>query len=323
MKKFVRSFVVGAVVVALTAVAAAETTLKAVNAFNPDTFFARRFGAFVQKVNEEGKGLVQIKVVGGPEAIPVFEVGNAVRSGVVDLANTSAVFHANLVPEALAMTLTDKPISELRSNGGHALMDRIHQQKANMVWLARVSDGLGYHIYSNKKIGELADLKGLKLRSTPIYLGLFRALGVSALQVAPGEVYTALERGVVDGYGWPSVGAFDLGWQEKTKYRIDPGFYNVEVSLFMNKRSWDSLKPEQQQFLQRMVQWAEAQNAQDLALAEQEKQRLQQAGIEILTLPQAQATQLRAKAYEAGWEIVKKANAKEAAELERLFGQND
>lgn len=48
-------------------------------------------------------------MIGGPEAIPTFEVGNAVRAGVVDLANSSAVFHANMVPEALAMTLTDKP----------------------------------------------------------------------------------------------------------------------------------------------------------------------------------------------------------------------
>ncbi len=45
------------------------------------------------------------------------------------------------------------------------------------------------------------------------------------MQTAPGEVYTALERGVVDGYGWPITGIFDLGWHEKTKYRVDPGFY--------------------------------------------------------------------------------------------------
>jgi TRAP-type C4-dicarboxylate transport system substrate-binding protein len=50
----------------------------------------------------------------------------------------------------------------------------------------------------------------------------------------PGEVYTALERNVVDGYGWPIGGIFDLNWQEKTKYRVDPGFYDAEVSIIMN-----------------------------------------------------------------------------------------
>ena len=51
------------------------------------------------------------------------------------------------------------------------------------------------------------------------------------MQTAPGEVYTALERGVVDGYGWPIGGIFDLNWHERTKFRVDPGFYDAEVSL--------------------------------------------------------------------------------------------
>src|SRR5690554_1012409 len=116
-----------------------ETTLKAVSAFAKDTFYNERFEAFVEKVNEEVKSLLQIHVVGGPEAIPTFEVGNAVRSGVVDFANTSAVFHANLVPEALAMTLTDRRMDELRENGGYDLLNQIHVDKSNMIWLARVT----------------------------------------------------------------------------------------------------------------------------------------------------------------------------------------
>jgi hypothetical protein len=39
---------------------------------------------------------------------------------------------------------------------------------------------------------------------------------------------------VIDGYGWPIHALFDLNWQEKTKFRVDPGFYNAEVGLVMN-----------------------------------------------------------------------------------------
>ena len=60
-------------------------------------------------------------------------------------------------------------------------------------------------------------------------------MGATVVQTPPGEVYTALERGVVDGYGWPITGIFDLGWHEKTKYRVDPGFYSAEVSVLVNK----------------------------------------------------------------------------------------
>lgn len=305
------------------AVQAAETTLKAVSAFNTDTFFTDRFKVFVDKVNEDGKGILQIQMIGGPEAIPTFEVGNAVRAGVVDLANSSAVFHANMVPEALAMTLTDKTIQELRANGGHALMDQIHREKANMLWLARLTDGLQYHIYSNKPVNSVQDLKGLKLRSVPTYLAFFRAVNASALQIPPGEVYTALERGVVDGYGWPSVGVLDLGWQEKTKYRIEPGFYNVEVSLFMNQKSWDKLDDAQKNFLKEKVEWVESLNKEDLALAIQEKERQAQAGVQTITLPEAEAQAMRAVAYKAGWDGIAKTGSRRAVEIERLFGHGD
>lgn len=315
-------FVLGATL-ALSAFGAqaSEATLKAVSAFNQDAFYSERFNAFVEKVNSEGKGILQIHVVGGPESIPTFEVGNAVRSGVVDFANSSAVFHANLVPEALAMTLTDRRMSELRENGGHALMDKLHQDKANMLWLARVTDGLQYHLYVNKEIDK-ADLKGFKIRSTPVYLALLRTLGATALQIAPGETYTALERGVVDGYGWPSVGLLDLGWQEKTKYRVEPGFYNVEVSFFMNKNSWAKLNDEQKAFLQKQIEWVESLNEAELVRGEQEKQRQEDAGVKVLKLSDEASADLINKAYASGWESLHKVSPKNAAEIERLFGKD-
>jgi len=299
----------------------AEVTLKAVSVFAKDSFFDRKFEGFVKKVNEEGKGLIQIRMIGGPESMPPFEVGNALRAGVVDLANTTGVFHANLVPEALALSFSSTPMSEVRANGGYELMDKIHREKGNMVWLGRVNDGLKYHIYTNKK-PEDNSFKGMKLRSVPVYRSFFQSLGALPLQVPPGEVYTALERGVVDGYGWPSVGIFDLGWQEKTKYRIDPGFYNVEVSLFLNQDTWKKLDDEQRAFLRDQMKQLEARYGEDEVLAEKEKQQLQDAGIEIITLPPDQAKEFVAKANESAWKAIDQASPKYAPELRKLFGGN-
>ncbi|NBY04708.1 MAG: hypothetical protein EBQ82_04765, partial [Betaproteobacteria bacterium] len=81
---------------------AQEITLKAVNAFQEGTYYARNFERFVKKVNDEGKGLIQINYIGGPKAIPTFEQGNALRSGVVDMSNTTTSFVAGIVPEGLA-----------------------------------------------------------------------------------------------------------------------------------------------------------------------------------------------------------------------------
>lgn len=298
---------------------AAEITLRAVSAFGMDTFFSQRFKQFVDKVNAEGKGIMQIQVVGGPESMPPFEVGSAVRAGVVDLANTTGVFHSNLVPEALTLSISEKRIDELRANGGHALMDRIHRDKANMVWVARVSDGLQYHVYTTRPVAS-ADLSGMKLRSVPVYRAFFQALGATPLQVPPGEVYTALERGMVDGYGWPSTGILDLGWHEKTKYRIEPGFYNVEVSLYMNQNTWNRLDDTQRAFLEKQVQWVESLNAAELELGEAEKRRQAKAGIETITLPADEADKFRAKAYEAGWQAIAEASPQNVEALRELFG---
>lgn len=295
-----------------------EITLRAVSSFGMDTFFSQRFKQFVDKVNSEGAGVMRIQVVGGPESMPPFEVGNALRSGVVDLANSTGVFHANLVPEALAMSLTEKPIAELRANGGHELLDRIHREKANMLWLGRVSDGLQYHVYTNKAV-DSTDFSGMKLRSVPVYRAFFQALGATPLQVPPGEVYTALERGVVDGYGWPSTGILDLGWQEKTRYRIEPGFYNVEVSFFMNQNTWNRLTDDQRAFLMRQIEWVESLHHEDLALAEDEKRRQAEAGIETIELSPEIAAAFRAKAHEAGWASLIETSPQFGAQLRALF----
>src|SRR5438270_1069727 len=223
---------------------AQETTLRVVSAFSENTQYVKTLEGFIGKVNAGGKGVVQLNFIGGPKAMPPFEVGNAVRTGVVDLALTTGAFYTNIMPEADALKLTQLPATELRKNGGHDLINKIWNEKANMVYLARITDYSPFHLYLTKKIDK-PDLAGLKIRITPVYRDFFQALGATVVQTPPGEVYTALERGVVDGYGWPITGVFDLGWNEKTKYRVDPGFYTAEASVLVNKTTWAKLKHSQ------------------------------------------------------------------------------
>ena len=81
-------------------VSAQEVTLKAVTSFAEKTQFSKNFERFIDKVNADGKGVVQINYIGGPRAMPPFEVGNAVRTKVVDIANVTGAFYTNLMPEA-------------------------------------------------------------------------------------------------------------------------------------------------------------------------------------------------------------------------------
>ena len=239
---------------------AQEITLRGITSFAEKTFYSRGFERFIDKVNADGKGVVQINYIGGPKAMPPFEVGNALKNGVVDLANVTGAFYTNVMPEADAWKLTERPMAELRKNGGYAYMATLYDQKMNAILLARHIDNNPFHLYLTKPISS-ADLTGLKLRITPVYRDFFQALGATVVQTAPGEVYTALERGVVDGYGWPITGIFDLGWQEKTKYRVDPGFYSAEVSILINNDTWAKLNDAQKKVIADAAAWIEAQAA--------------------------------------------------------------
>ena len=79
------------------------------------------------------------------------------------------------------------------------------------------------------------DLKGLRFRGQPNYNAIFKHYGIAGVNIAAPEVYTALERGTVQGYGWPLWGINDFGWDKLTKMRVDPGFYNVVINVLMNK----------------------------------------------------------------------------------------
>jgi len=189
----------------------------------------------------------------------------------------------------------------------------------NAIFLARLVDNNPFHLYLNKPITS-PDLTGLKIRITPVYRDFFQALGATVVQTPPGEVYTSLERGVVDGYGWPITGIFDLGWHEKTKYRVDPGFYTAEVSVLVNKTAWDKLNDKQRAVLRNAADRAEAEAAGEF-VAENAKDTKRQAdaGIQTITFDAAAAAAYRTKAYQAGWEGIIKQSPEHGPKIREFF----
>ena len=297
---------------------AQQVTLRAVNAFPEGTYFARNFEAFVARVNEGGKGLVQINYVGGPKSIPTLEQGTALRNGVVDMANSTSSFLTGIVPEALALHYTPYTTAQLRASGAIERINTIFEEKG-LHYFARSSEGFQMHVYSNKPITG-TDLGGMRIRGVPSFKPFFAKLNANMINIPPGEVYTALERGVVDGYGWPLMGIFDLGWQERTRYRVDPGFYNVEVSIYFNLAAWRRLTPPQREFLEKQREWLENANLQAAAKdipAEREKQ--EKAGIQVIRFPAADEQRYLKMAYDSAWDGLIEVSPKNGPMLRSLF----
>ncbi len=304
----------------VSAVQADEVTLRAVSSFAPGTAFARPFEAFVEKVNEEGKGVVQINYLGGPEAMPPFEVGNAVSNGVVDIANVTSAFYTSLLPVADGLKLATVGMEEQRENGAWDYINQLHNEQMNSWYLARTGEGVPFHLYTTRKIEE-PDLSGMTLRVTPVYNAFFRAMGGNVVQTAPGEVYTALERGVVQGYGWPVQGILDLGWQSVTDYRVDPGFYNVDVNILVNLDRWEGLTDEQREFLSEMALWVEEfDRTSNPEINEEERQKQADAGIETISFEGDTGEAYLRIATEAGWKQVEsQAPSEEVEKLRSLI----
>src|SRR5437870_1183980 len=168
------SAALGAVLAASSA-GAQEITLRAVSAFAEGTEFSKHFERFIEKVNNDGKGAIKINYIGGPRAMPPFEVGNAVRTRVIDMANVTGAFYTNLMAEADGLKLNGKPMSEQRRNGTWEYINGLHNQKLNSQYLARQLHNVPFHIYLNKKIDK-SDFSGLKIRVTPVYKDVVEAL---------------------------------------------------------------------------------------------------------------------------------------------------
>jgi len=299
---------------------AQEMTLRLVSAFPENQFYVKRTVEWIEKLNQEGKGVLHINFIGGPKAIPTFEVGKAVQSGVVDIGFTTGAFYTNVMPEADFLKLSETSAAEQRKNGGYELINRIWAEKANMRYLAKVVEFTPFHLYLNKKIDK-PDLTGLKIRITPVYREFFQSMGAQVMTTAPGEVYTALERGVIDGYGWPIHALFDLNWQEKTKYRVDPGFYNAEVGLVMNLDKYKGLPAKAREFLDREALAYERQNDFWKTYNQDEAKRQAQAGIEVIRFDAATSKAYVEKSKEIGWANAIKASPQYGEALKKVLAK--
>lgn len=280
------------VVVALAAAAtlatapvatAQEVTLRAGSFVPGPSAFGWPLVRWVEGVNESCDGLVEITILDAG-AINPFELPNAVRSGVVDIASVPASYYKGILLEADAAVLGTVPMAEQRTNGAWELLNTLHRERMGVHYLTAFGDGVKFRVYTTQPM-EDGRLDGFRMRTSPIYDAFFSSLGATPVQIPPPEVYTALERGVADGYGWPIWGIFDFGWDEYTNYVYEPGFYNVMVNLLVNQARWDGLSADQQacltdsaiQLEQDWPEWRDAYTAQEL-------EKFAQAGIEIVDL---------------------------------------
>tara|TARA_B100000768_G_scaffold81322_1_gene77116 strand:+ start:434 stop:1447 length:1014 start_codon:yes stop_codon:yes gene_type:complete len=301
----------------LASIAQAEDTISAVHAFPETLIYTKSFLSFVDKVNAAGEGVVQIDVRGGPEAIGMFQQPDAVRDGVVDMVYTPGSFYGGSLPEKDAMVTSNMTAVEARASGGIALIDEIHQAKMGLKYLGWFDSGVCYNLWTRDKPKFDAegnfDVDGLKLRGNNVYNAFFSGyLNAQVIDLPTGEVYSALQRGVVDATGWTQIGLIDLKWNEFLNYRIEPCFFSTDLGVIINQEKWESLSEESRTILQDVAIQHEADSVAALRLKRDEDfAALEAAGMKVVTLEGEAKARYLAASVETTWERMKSVMAEQ------------
>lgn len=320
MKHIFKSALVAASLIAVPA-AADVVTIDAVTLAPKPVYINNPFGMFVEEVNKKFEGEVEINWRGGPEIMPPFKQAEGVRNGAVDMTYTSPSYYQGLVPTSGTMNLSFKNYEQIAATDYHERMTELHAEK-DLILLGEIpATELNFLIYMRDEVTSLDDLKGKRIRVFPTLLPLVAALGAEPIVLPMGEIFTAMERGAIDGYMQGPLAQAEQ-FEGLVKTVVYPGVYRAGFPVLINKDTWSQMSTDLQarlttflrdDFAPRMDNiWAEA------IASNQEKMKA--AGFTLLQLPEDEAMRYREIAMDAAWgATAENAGAEIAAELRAML----
>jgi TRAP-type mannitol/chloroaromatic compound transport system substrate-binding protein len=250
---------------------------------------------FADMVREMSAGRLTIRVYGAGEIVPAFEVFDAVSSGVAEVGHGASYYWKGKIPASVFFTAVPFGMNAQEMNGwlhyggGMALWEEAYAP-AGIVPLAGGSTGVQMAGWFNREINSLADLRGLRMRIPGLAGEVFSAAGGEAVRIPGGEVYTALETGVIDAVEW--VGPYNdlaLGLHEIAEYYYYPGWHEPGSMLefIVNAEAMAAL-PQDLQAIVRHASRAANQDMLDEFTARNNRalrQMIEQHGVKLRRLP--------------------------------------
>lgn len=228
---------------AASAAQAEEITLNAVS-FTPKTaVVSHGFKEFVTAINEKFDGELEINWRGGPEVMPPFRLADAVRNGSIDMALTSPSYYSGLVPSATASNLSFKTYEEIAETDYLERMTQVHAERGLHLLGEIPASPVKFFLFFKDEVTGLDDLEGKRIRVFPTILPFVESLGAKPLVMPMGEIYTAMERGVIDGFAQSNLGWVDQ-FEDVVNYYITPPYYRAGFSVLVNPDAWSELPEE-------------------------------------------------------------------------------
>ena len=306
MRRFVFAmvFVLGMVFALSPAYGKDTITLKMVTFLPKGDNNMTAFMALVDEINKRADGELEIKYLGGPEAMPGFKQFEALRNGVVDMIFGCESYYGREVTGAAYTHLTRlDPVKEREVGYYDLRVDLL--KKHNVFYLGRAEFGTWFHVFTNKAVERPQELKGQKIRVSGTYEPFVKDIGAAPVTMPGSDIYTALERGTIDGYAWSILGNVKMGWVDVCKYILEPRIYQMNIEALMNWKTWEGLPKHLQDLMMDCMIENEKEYTKVMAdLGEAEYKEMQERGMEVISFSPEDTEYYVDLAYEAGWNEV-------------------
>jgi len=211
---------------------------------------------FADSVRLASAGRLDIKPFSAGELVPAMQSFDAVAKGSAQVGHDWPGYWKGKNEAFVAFASVPFGLDAegyniwLYEKGGIEMMQEIYGQ-FGLYALPGGQTGQEMGLFSNKRATKMEDFKGMRVRTPGWYMDIMNSLGASVSPLPGGEVYLALERGVIDAaeFSSPAIN-YPMGFDEITKYVIQPGVHQpgIQCGLFFNMEAWNSL-PEDLQWI--------------------------------------------------------------------------
>ncbi len=239
-------------------VQAEEINWKMATPWGGGPWLERDAKTFADYANQLTGGAVNIEVFPGGTLGGALRVTNTVKSGVAEISHNYINYDYGTDPTAALLAGHSSGLTPeefmlwMYEGGGVELYEEFRREEFDVVAFPCSILGTEIFLHSNKKVQTLEDFQGLRLRTSGAWAEIASRLGASTVVMAGSDIYTALDRGVIDAAEWGSPELNKpTGFQDVAQYVILPGVHQSGgfLECEVNMDAWDELTEAQQEQL--------------------------------------------------------------------------
>lgn len=232
----------------------AAVTLKLGHIAEPENPYGQGADHFAKLVKERTKGEVIIQVYPSSQLGNQRDLVEGLTFGTVDMTLTGTAVLGNFIPE---VAVFDLPFIFRDIPHAYKALDTVGMELCKkgeargMITLAIWENGVRHMTNNKMPIKEPADMKGLKMRvmEQPVYIEMMKVLGASPTPMAMSELYTALQKGVIDGQENPLAHIATKRFYEVQKFISLSAHTYASEPVLISTVAWKKLNKEQQEIV--------------------------------------------------------------------------